>query len=139
MEQRQRAVLLVYGEETEGLSIRVPKSKKQEVKGKFYEVLKVYENPTTVMVDCFNKVSELSAKSQNKQVVKKQLQSFDGYQYLDSFPLGSSTIEIIGHKVFKHYSQEIYYIKIPNGKEFKYVILESEKEVKNFIRKEILK
>lgn len=68
MGQRQRAVLLVYGEETEGLSIRVPKSKKQEVKSKFYDVLKEYENPTTVMVDCFEKVPKFAKENQSKQI-----------------------------------------------------------------------
>jgi hypothetical protein len=77
MEQRQRAVLLVYGEETEGLSIRVPKSKKQDIKSEFYEVLKKYENPTTVMVNCFEKVPGFAVKNQNKQVIKEQKEFYD--------------------------------------------------------------
>ena len=76
MEQKQRAVLLVYGEETEGLSIRVPKSKKQEVKGKFYEVLKEYENPTTVMVNCFEKVPDFAKENCNRVVVKSFVSEF---------------------------------------------------------------
>lgn len=76
MKQKQRAVLLVYGEETEGLSIRVPKSKKQEVKGKFYEVLKEFENPITVMVDCFEKVPCFAKENQNKTVIKSNIREF---------------------------------------------------------------
>jgi len=60
-------------------------------------------------------------------------------KYLYTFPLGSKTIEIIGHKVFKHHSDEIFYIKLPNGKEFKYAILNSEKDVKTFIRTVLIK
>ena len=76
MEQRQRSVLLVYGEETEGLSIRVPKSKKQEVKGKFYEVLKEYEKPTTVMVDCFEKAPDFAKENCNRAAVKSFVSEF---------------------------------------------------------------
>ena len=60
-------------------------------------------------------------------------------KYLYTFPIGSKSIEIIGHKVFKHHSDEIFYIKLPNGKEFKYAILNSEKDVKTFIRTVLIK
>lgn len=76
MEQRQRAVLLVYGEQTEGLSIRVPVSKKQEIKNRFYDVLKEFENPITVMVDCFEKVPDFAKENCNRVVIKSFVSEF---------------------------------------------------------------
>ena len=62
-----------------------------------------------------------------------------GYEIIDTVPLGSQMIEIIGHKCHKHHSEEIFYVKLSEGKGFKVVVLHSEKEVKDFIRKEIVK
>ena len=131
--QRQRAVLLVYGEKTEGLTILVPKSKKKEIKGKFYDILEGYKNPTTVMVNCFDKITEKNA------VAVLDSNSDKGYTFVDTIPLGSLMIDVIGHKVHKHYSEEIYYCKLPFEKTFKVVVLTSEKDVKTFIRKELIK
>jgi hypothetical protein len=48
---KTRSVLLIYGEQTETLSIRVPKSKKKEIEKLFQEILKKYENPQRVEID----------------------------------------------------------------------------------------
>jgi len=145
MEQRQRSVLLIYGEETENINIRVPKSKKKEVKEKFYAVLKEFEDPKNVLVNCVSKktpdvkhekvskLKEIVVPEKNTPTEKK------GYEFVDSVPLGSQMMEIIGHKCHKHHTEEIYYIKLAEGTGFKVVVLHSEKEVKEFIRKKIIK
>jgi hypothetical protein len=141
MEQRQRSVLLIYGEETESISIRVPKSKKDEIKDKFYEILKGFEDPKTVLKESVvleekpktaKKSSEITAPETTKKQEKK------GYEMVDSVPLGSQMINIIGHKCHKHHNEEIYYVKLADGNGFKVVVLHSEKEVKEFIRKELI-
>lgn len=159
MENRKRSVLLIYGEETENISIRVPKSKKSELRDKFYEVLKGYEDPKTVLVDCVvseqkpnpaksakvipNSDTEFKTKAglviQPKTEDKRIYPEKTGYEIIDSVPLGSQMMEIIGHKCHKHHSEEIYYVKLSEGAGFKVVVLHSEKEVKDFIRKEIVK
>lgn len=83
MKQKQRAVLLVYGEETEGLSIRVPKSKKQEVKSRFYEVLKEFESPVTVMVDCFEKVPDFAKENCKRVAIKSSVSEFTSGKDID--------------------------------------------------------
>lgn len=47
----KRGRLYIYGERTAMLSIQVPASKKDEIRGKFYDVLKGYENPTTLTLE----------------------------------------------------------------------------------------
>lgn len=60
---KTRSVLLIYGEQTETLSIRVPKSKKKEIEKMFQEMLKQYENPQRVEIDVAN------GKSVKNQIV----------------------------------------------------------------------
>ena len=60
------------------------------------------------------------------------------YEYLDKLPF-SRMIQIIGHKCHKHLTEEIYYVKPPDEKGLRVIVLHSEKEVKDFIRKEIVK
>jgi len=141
MEQRQKSVFLIYGEETEGISIRVPMSKKKEIREKFYKILEGYEDPKTVLKESV--VLEEKPKSTKKTPevvatvtpIKKEPK---GYEFVDSVPLGSTMMQIIGHKCHKHHTEEIYYVKLAEGSGFKVVILHSEKEVKEFIRKELI-
>lgn len=60
------------------------------------------------------------------------------YEYLDKLPF-SNMISIIGQKAYKDITKEIYYIKPPWEKGLRVIVLHSEKEVKDFIRKEIVK
>ena len=140
MENRKRSVLLIYGEETEGISIRVPKSKKIEIRERFYAILREYENPTTVLVDC-PIVVEAKTKIPPKVIKADYVESeivgeTIGYEYTATIPLGTNPINIIGHNLYKHYSDEIYYIRLPDRR---IVVLHSEAEVKKFIRKELIK
>jgi len=50
-EDKKRSRLYIYGERTTMLSVQVPASKKDEIRGKFYEFLKSYENPSTLISD----------------------------------------------------------------------------------------
>lgn len=58
------------------------------------------------------------------------------YEYAERVPFGTTLIDVIGHKIHYDSGKEIYYPKLPNGK---VVILSSEKDVKTFIRKELIK
>lgn len=141
MEQRQRSVLLIYGEETESISIRVPKSKKDEIKDKFYEILKGYEDPKTVFKESAVLEEKPKITKKKSEVVAPETpikKEPKGYEFVDSVPLGSQMINIIGHKCHKHHTEEIYYVKLAEGSGFKVVVLHSEKEVKEFIRKELI-
>ena len=62
-----------------------------------------------------------------------------GYEIAERIPFGTHPVEIIGHKLHKDNDDEIYYYKLTEGKESKVIVLHSEKEVKEFIRKEIIK
>lgn len=141
MEQRQRSVLLIYGEETESISIRVPKSKKEEIREKFYEFLKGYEDPKTVLKESVVLEEKPKITKKKSEVIAPETpikKEPKGYEFVDSVPLGSQMINIIGHKCHKHHTEEIYYVKLSEGNGFKVVVLHSEKEVKEFIRKELI-
>ena len=58
------------------------------------------------------------------------------YEYTNTIPLGANAMNIIGYNLYKHYSEEIYYIRLPDRR---IVVLNSENEVKKFIRKELIK
>lgn len=132
---------LKYGEKTVTVNFRCPESKVDEFKTNAYVFLDnclisnndVYESK---MEDTVIKNTKVSIK---KEIVDTGFKDSTVYEYIDSIPLGSIMIEVIGHKVHKHYADEIYYCKLPNGKGFKVVVLNSEKDVKTFIRKELIK
>jgi hypothetical protein len=50
-EDKKRSRMYIYGERTTMLSVQVPASKKDEIRGKFYEVLKPYENPSALVLE----------------------------------------------------------------------------------------
>jgi len=157
-----------YGEPTVLVSgFRVPVSKVQDFKDSAYAKLDSYMNQgktvlgeveesenkidlpndfvtkITVNKKAKTEMTEREFKIEAVEVVPEsrelRKEAKTDYEYQYTFPLGSKAIEIIGHRVFKHHAEEIFYIKLPHGKEFKYAILHSEKEVKDFIRKEIVK
>lgn len=94
-------------------------------------------------------VADLPIEFEAKSVVMKpkteipstivQAEIKTDYEYVDVVPLGMNFIEIIGKKLHKHYAEEIFYIRNPNKKGNNVAVLHSEKEVKDFIRKEIVK
>lgn len=58
------------------------------------------------------------------------------YEYIASVPFGTSQVEVIGYKLHKSDNKDIWYVKLKVGQ---VVVLYSEKDVKAFIRKELIK
>ena len=71
-------------------------------------------------------------------VVKADYEDKKEIEYLESLPF-SQMINVIGQKLHKHHTESIYYIKNPEKIGANIAVLYSEKEVKDFIRKEIVK
>jgi len=67
MKDSKRSRLYIYGEKTEVLTIQVPGSKKEEIRGKFYELLKGYENPAKLSLN-----NEPSDKKVISDIVEEQ-------------------------------------------------------------------
>lgn len=58
-EEKKRSRLYIYGERTTMLSVQVPASKKDEIRRKFYDVLKSYENPSALVLETDNPPKEI--------------------------------------------------------------------------------
>lgn len=137
-----------YGEKTVLVSgFRVPESKVADFKEKMYALLDSYiltpnkyepvseeikDDPSPKVIE-ENPVEIIEEAKESKPEIKTE------YEYIESVPLGMNMINIIGQKLHKHYSDEIFYIRHPEKKGFNVAVLHSEKEVKDFIRKEIVK
>ena len=67
---KTRSVLLIYGEQTETLSIRVPKGKKKEIEKLFQEILKKYENPQRVDIDVYDSAKKIVLEDEVGQYQK---------------------------------------------------------------------
>lgn len=93
--------------------------------------------------DKSNKPPKFATDNIVMHTIKTESEEFQvtatGQTYLKTVPLGMNMINIIGQKLHKHYAEEIYYIRNPNKKGNNVAVLHSEKEVKEFIRKEIIK
>ncbi len=81
-------------------------------------------------------VPKFAKENINMRVIKQEISSFDVYEYIASVPFGTSQVEIIGHKLHKSDNQDIWYVKLKVGQ---VAVLYSEKDVKTFIRKELIK
>lgn len=130
---------LKYGESTKLVSgFRVPESKVEIFREQVYRILdkwlvsqrklgnEIIPSEKTILINALEKADFTGNET-------------TGYEYAEKIPMGSVMINIIGYNIHKHYSDEIYYCKLPDGKSNKIVQLYSEKEVKAFIRKELIK
>lgn len=141
-----------YGEKTVLVSgFRVPISKVQDFKDSAYAKLDSYINESKLVSEV--KLDSLKSIKADFKKIKSELDSMEviepefktekptskkDYEYLDKLPF-SQMVQVIGHKCHKHLTEEIYYVKPPDEKGLRVVVLYSEKEVKDFIRKEIVK
>lgn len=152
---------LKYGCPTVTVTFRCPENRVEDFKSKCYAFLdgllvskvQVIEY-VDLSVSELDKVSEKMIKftgtetiidtKKNECIIKNGIlpteeflaDDSEVYKTTDKIPFGTSPVEIIGQKLHKNNSEEIWYIKLGIGK---VVVLYSEKEVKNYIRKELIK
>jgi hypothetical protein len=148
---------LMYGEPTTQLNMRVPESKKGEIQKKFEEILKGYENPKRVEVSSgiekpkYVKNVEKTQKKIEPQVVEEDYEVLadlqydkdyaeyekEGYEKLDTFPLGANKIKMYGgYPVF--FDGKNYYTKYVGDKKSIVVVkFKKEQHVEFYILDEL--
>lgn len=131
---------LKYGEETISIPFRCPVSRVDEFRSKVYGILDSWiVSNREFTTESVVVVSETEIPSRLVKVDSEIVIEAIGYVYTATIPLGAKMVDVIGHKVHKHYSEDIYYIRHPEKKGDNVVILNGEKEVKAFIRTELIK
>ena len=126
-----------YGEITQLVSgFRVPVSRVEDFKEQVYKILDQWIVEIAHPKKVIKKNGVAQSEVNEIEVVDDEVID---YKYIDGLPLGCVMINIIGHNIHKHYSEEIYYCKLPHNKTFKVVEFENIKDVKAFIRKELIK
>lgn len=138
-----------YGEPTVLVSgFRVPISKVQDFKDSAYAKLDSYlysgksvigdveyHEAKTEMPNREFKIKTTEVVSESKNL---RNENKNNYKYINKAPF-SDMINIIGQKLHKHKTEEIYYIRNPHKTGANIAVLHSEKDVKEFIRNILIK
>ena len=138
-----------YGEPTVLVSgFRVPVSKVQDFKDSAYAKLDSYlYSCKSVLADVEDnetktEIPNREFKIKTTEVVPEsrelRKENKTDYEYIDKAPF-SDMVNIIGQKLHKHKTEEIYYIRNPKKSGANIAVLNSEKEVKEFIRNVLIK
>ena len=93
---------LLYGEEAVQVNIRVPKSKKEEIVGKFYSILETYEKNTSVAVSQeipkWKQEAEKKSNPADNVLVKAEAEQ-KKYDNLETAKEVSSRVKVVDKKV----------------------------------------
>lgn len=138
-----------YGEPTVLVSgFRVPVSKVKDFKDSAYAKLDSYlYSGKSVLADVED--HETKTEMPNREFKIKPIEvvpesknlrneNKTDYEYIDKAPF-SDMVNIIGKKLHKHKTEEIYYIRNPEKSGANIAVLHNEKDVKEFIRNVLIK